>query len=136
VICNQIFNGTKGCSSWNLLLSKLLWILDWKTFVNTLHGTYCHKLLTKAKVVWGNIQGDGFWDTCANFVHMVESILVALRAFNGKQWRRHGSHENVWTTCFINFHLATKNFSSSFMWRSKTFHHQSCGDWIHFGQHT
>ncbi len=46
------------------------------TFVNMLHGTQCQKSLTKAKVVWAKIlKRDEFWDTCANFVHMVESIL-------------------------------------------------------------
>jgi hypothetical protein len=46
------------------------------TFVNTLHGTHCQKSLTKAKVVWAKIlKRDEFWDICANFVHMVESIL-------------------------------------------------------------
>jgi hypothetical protein len=98
-----------------------------KTFVNTLRGTYCHKLLIKAKIVQANIQRDRFWDTCANFVHMVESILMALKAFNGTHWRRHGSHENVGTTCFIIFHLATKNFTSPILWRPKTFCHHSCG---------
>jgi hypothetical protein len=25
-----------------------------------------------------------FWDICANFVHMVEPVLMSLRAFDGK----------------------------------------------------
>ncbi len=34
------------------------------------------------KVTWGRTN---FWDTCANFVHMVELILMLVRAFDGKQ---------------------------------------------------
>jgi len=36
-------------------------------------------------IVQTNIRWDKFWDTCANFVHMVEPILVSLKAFDGKQ---------------------------------------------------
>jgi hypothetical protein len=32
-----------------------------------------------------NIKRDEFWDICANFVHMVELVLMSLRAFDGKQ---------------------------------------------------
>jgi hypothetical protein len=53
--------------------------------VNTLHATHCHKLPTKARVIRINIKIYGFWDTCANFVHIVELVLVALKAFDGKQ---------------------------------------------------
>jgi hypothetical protein len=29
---------------------------------------------------------DEFWDTCTNFVHMVELILMLIKAFDGKQF--------------------------------------------------
>jgi hypothetical protein len=60
--------------------------LEWTTFVNTLHGTHHHKSFTKAKYVQVSIRKDKFWDTYANFVHMVEPILVTLKTFNGKQF--------------------------------------------------
>jgi hypothetical protein len=48
---------------------------DWTT--NTFHGVHCHNSLTKAKVIQVNyIRRDEFWDTCANFVHMVELVLM------------------------------------------------------------
>jgi hypothetical protein len=81
-----------------LVIEQIVADPHWKTFVNTLCGTYCHKLL-KAKIVQANIQRDGFWDTCANFVHTVESILMALKAFNGNIGEGRASfHENVGTT--------------------------------------
>jgi hypothetical protein len=58
---------------------------NWTTFVNTLHGTHCQKFFIKARVVHANIKKDEFWDTCANFVHMVELVLVSSRPFDGKQ---------------------------------------------------
>jgi hypothetical protein len=58
---------------------------NWTTFVNSLCGSHCQKFLTKARVVKANIRRDKFWDTCVNFVHMVEPILMPLRAFDGKQ---------------------------------------------------
>ncbi len=61
---------------------------EWMTFVNMLHKTHQQKFFTKARCVQTNIKKDKFWDTCANFVHMVESILVALRAFDSMG--RHG----------------------------------------------
>jgi hypothetical protein len=36
---------------------------DWTTFVNSLHGNHCQKLLTKTRVVQANIRRDKFWDT-------------------------------------------------------------------------
>jgi hypothetical protein len=43
-------------------------------------------------------------DTCANFVHMVELVLMALRAFDGQK-THHGEgmtcHENIRTACLI-----------------------------------
>jgi hypothetical protein len=53
-----------------------------KTWVKTQHG---HKSITKARYVGANIKRDGFWGTCANFVHMVELILMVFNAFDGKQ---------------------------------------------------
>jgi hypothetical protein len=58
---------------------------DWTTFVKSLHGSHHQKSLTKAKVVQANTRRDTFLDTCVNFIHMVESILVSLKAFDGKQ---------------------------------------------------
>jgi hypothetical protein len=55
------------------------------TFVNTLCGTHHQKSFTKVRVVWTNIKKDKCLDTFANFVHMVELVLVSLRAFDGKQ---------------------------------------------------
>jgi hypothetical protein len=68
-----------------LALEQIIIDLEWSTFVNTLHRAHRHKSITKARFVQGNIRKDGFWDTCANFVHMVELVLVALKEFNGKQ---------------------------------------------------
>jgi hypothetical protein len=65
-------------------IEQIIADVDWTTF-NTLRGTRCHKSFTKAKVIQPYLKRDRFWDTCANFVHMVEPILVSLRAFNGKQ---------------------------------------------------
>jgi hypothetical protein len=51
-----------------------------------------------------NIKKDEIWDICANFVHMVELILISLRAFDGKQpcmVKGMASHENIGMTCFI-----------------------------------
>jgi len=59
--------------------------LNWNFFVNSLHGSHCQKSFTKAKVVRANVSRDKFWDTCVNFVHMVESVVMSLRAFDGKQ---------------------------------------------------
>jgi hypothetical protein len=50
-----------------------------------LHDSHHYKSLTKAKVVWASARRDEFWDSCANFVHMVEPILMSLRAFDNKQ---------------------------------------------------
>jgi hypothetical protein len=58
--------------------------LNWIIFVNLLHGNCCQKLLTKVRFVWANIRKEEFWDICANFVHMVELVLVSLRTFDGK----------------------------------------------------
>ncbi len=57
----------------------------WTTFVNMLRNTHWQKSFTKARNVWTNIKKDWFWDICANFVHMVELVLIALKVFNGKQ---------------------------------------------------
>jgi hypothetical protein len=58
---------------------------DWTTFVNALHGNHCQKSLTKARAIQANVRTDEYWDTCANFIHMVEPILVSLKAFDDKQ---------------------------------------------------
>jgi hypothetical protein len=50
--------------------------IDWTTFVNTLCGTHRHKSFTKVRIVQVHMGKDEFWDTCANFVHMVELILM------------------------------------------------------------
>jgi hypothetical protein len=54
-------------------------------FINSLCGNHHQKLLTKVRAIRANVKRYGFWDTCVNFVHMVEPILVSLRAFDGKQ---------------------------------------------------
>jgi hypothetical protein len=41
--------------------------------------------LTKVRAIRTNVRRNKFWDICANFVHMVESVLMSLRAFDGKQ---------------------------------------------------
>jgi hypothetical protein len=51
---------------------------DWTTFVNTLCGSHCQKSFTMVKVVQVNVRRDEFWDTFANFVHMVELVLISL----------------------------------------------------------
>jgi hypothetical protein len=62
-------------------------ILDpnWTTFVNSLHGNHCQNSLAKVQIVRANIRRDKCLDICANFVHMVELVLLSLRAFDGKQ---------------------------------------------------
>ncbi len=40
--------------------------------------------ISKEVEVQRNVQNDVFWDFCANFIHMVEAILVALRDNMGK----------------------------------------------------
>jgi hypothetical protein len=57
---------------------------NWNFFVNSLHRNHCHKSLTKARFVRTNIRREEFWDICANFVHMVELVLVSLKTFDGK----------------------------------------------------
>jgi hypothetical protein len=51
---------------------------NWTTFVNTLCGSHCQKSFTTMIVVQANVRRDEFWDTCANFVHMVELVLMSL----------------------------------------------------------
>jgi len=58
---------------------------DWTIFVNRLHGDHCQKSLTKARTIQTNVRRDEFWDTCVNFMYMVELVLVSLKAFDGKQ---------------------------------------------------
>ncbi len=58
---------------------------NWTTFVNSLCGNHHQILLTKVKVIQTNIRKDEFWDTFANFAHMVELVRILLKAFNGKQ---------------------------------------------------
>jgi hypothetical protein len=38
--------------------------------------------MSKEVEVQQNVQSDVFWDSSANFIHMVEAILVALREFD------------------------------------------------------
>ncbi len=84
MICNQFHDDwmvvQREIYYWTIIMD-----LEWTTFVNTLCGTHHKKALTKVKYVQANIKKDWFWDICANFVHMVELVLVALKAFNGKQ---------------------------------------------------
>jgi hypothetical protein len=59
--------------------------LNWTTFINSLRGSHHQKLFTKVRAIRANVRRDEFWDICVNFVHMVELILVSLKAFDGKQ---------------------------------------------------
>jgi hypothetical protein len=68
-----------------LVIEQIVIDLDWLTFVNSLHGNHCQKLLTKGKVFWTNIERDEFWDICANFIHMMEPVLMSLTAYDYKQ---------------------------------------------------
>jgi hypothetical protein len=67
------------------IIEQIVIDLDWITFVNSLHGNHCQKSLTKARIVRTNIKRDEFWDTCVNFIHMVELVLMSLKAFDRKQ---------------------------------------------------
>jgi hypothetical protein len=91
-----LLNPTKTQFATNVLMVKRFFKLrpaieqtiidnNWTTFVNSLRGNHCQKLFTKVQTVRANIRMDEFWDTCANFVHMVELVLMSLRAFDGKQ---------------------------------------------------
>jgi hypothetical protein len=68
-----------------LAIEQTITNFDLTTFVNILHGNHCQKSLTKARTIQANIRRDKFWDTCANFIHMVELVLVSLKAFDCKQ---------------------------------------------------
>ncbi len=68
-----------------LLIEQIVVDLGWTTFFDMLCNTHQHKSLIEVKYVQTNIKRNGFWDTCANFVHMVEPILMALKAFDSKQ---------------------------------------------------
>jgi len=68
-----------------LTIEQTIIDLDRTTFVNSLHVSHCQKSLTKARVIRPNIRRDEFWDIYANFVHIVELVLVSLKAFDGKQ---------------------------------------------------
>jgi len=68
-----------------LAIEQIIVFLNWTTFVNSLCGNHCQKLFTKAKVIRTNVRRDKFWDTCVNFVHMMEPVLMPLKAFDGKQ---------------------------------------------------
>jgi hypothetical protein len=68
-----------------LAIEQIVTNLNWTTFVNFLCGSHHQKLFTKVRAIRTNIKRDEFLDTCANFVHMVELVLVSLRAFDGKQ---------------------------------------------------
>jgi hypothetical protein len=57
----------------------------WTTFVNSLCGNHHQKLFTKARVIRTNVRMNKLWDTCVNFVHMMEPVLMSLKAFDGKQ---------------------------------------------------
>ncbi len=37
------------------------------------------------RIIWAIVKRDEFWDTRANFVHMVEPVLMSLKVFDGKQ---------------------------------------------------
>jgi hypothetical protein len=86
-----------------LAIEQIVVDIDWTTFVNSLCGNHHQKSPTKVKAIQANIRMDEFWDTCANFVHMVEQVLVSLRAFDDKRPWMGGMvyHENIGMTCFI-----------------------------------
>jgi len=86
-----------------LAIEQIVVDIDWTTFVNSLCGSHHQKSPTKVKAIQANIRMDEFWDTCANFVHMVEQVLVSLRAFDDKRPWMGGMvyHENIGMTCFI-----------------------------------
>jgi hypothetical protein len=50
--------------------------LDWTTFVNSLCGNHRQKSFTKVRAIRTNIKRDKFGDTCVNFIHMVQLVLV------------------------------------------------------------
>jgi len=66
-------------------IEQTIFDLDSTTFFNSLHGSHHQKSFTNAKAIWTNVKRYTFWDTYANFIHMVELILMSLRAFDGKQ---------------------------------------------------
>jgi len=68
------------------IIEQIIMDLEWTTFVNTLCGTHHQKVPHQGEICSSqHKKKDWFWDICANFVHMVELVLVALKAFNGKQ---------------------------------------------------
>ncbi len=68
-----------------LAIEQTITHLDLTTFVNSMCGNHHQKLFTKVRAIQTNVRKDKFWDTCANFMHMVESVLMSLKAFDGKQ---------------------------------------------------
>ncbi len=61
-------------------------VINWENNIKKMfHINHHQKLLTKARVIQANVRRDDFWDTCTNFVHMVELVLVSLNAFDDKQ---------------------------------------------------
>jgi hypothetical protein len=68
-----------------LFVEQIVIDLGRTTFFNTLCNTHQHKSLIKVRYVQANIKRNGFWNTCANFMHMVEPILMVLKAFDSKQ---------------------------------------------------
>jgi hypothetical protein len=68
-----------------LVIEQIIVDHNWTTFINTLCGNHHQKSLTKVKIVRINIKRDKLWDTCANFVHMVDLVFVPLKEFDGKQ---------------------------------------------------
>ncbi len=89
-----------------IVIEQTIIDLKWTTFVNTLHGAHHHNCIPKAKYVWANTRRDGFWDTCANFVHMVKPNLNS-NYIKGIRWQttHHeegmACHEDIGMKCFI-----------------------------------
>jgi hypothetical protein len=57
----------------------------------------------QGKICQTNIRKDRFWDTCANFMHMVEHILVAhwgCSMTNNLAWGRHNFSWRHWNMSY------------------------------------
>jgi hypothetical protein len=67
------------------IIEQTIMDLKWKTFVNTLCGTHHQKNRHQGEICSSQHKEGLVLGHVCNFVDMVELVLMALKAFNGKQ---------------------------------------------------
>jgi hypothetical protein len=83
-VWNNFFNG------WKVVQVQTY---HWANYYRSGLNNFCQRItwwslsksLTKARTIQTNVRRDEFWDTCVNFMYMVELVLVSSKAFDGKQ---------------------------------------------------